>query len=671
VGDDERRPPGDEASQAEVDAPLGPDVDRGRRLVEDEDPRIREERARERDELPLAEREAEAALADVGVVPVRERFDEAVRAHGLGCPLDVGARGVGPAERDVVRDRPAEQEPFLGHDPELPADRRLRHLAQVGAVDRDPPGARVVEAREQLRDGRLARPGVAHQRHCRPGGNVEVEVVEDVGQLAVAEADVVEVDVTVDVPELARVRGVDDVRLLVQHDRDPVERRGRGEEGVVELRELLDGIEEVREEEQEGDERARRHVPLDDEPAAEPEHDRGGEGREDVDGREVDAVQDDRLVVGLAVALVDAAEVRLAGRLARERLDDAHPGDVLRERRGHQPEALADAAVRMVRARPEPRGREAHEREDHEGRQRETPVEEEENDHGAREEERVLHEARDAVGDQLVERLHVVGDPADDRARAVALVVAEREALEMPEELDPEVCESPLADPARVVGLCGRKPEDRERRHEERDDDERDRLQRAVVDAVVDHDLGEERRHERNAGERDERDHGEDRPEPIGAGEPEQRPQASARPAPRPVVDPRATLVGEVAAELPDLHPATTCCSRPCSWISRKTGLVSSSSACVPRAVIRPWSRTTISSASAIVESRWAMMIVVRPRITSRSPARIFASVVASTDAVASSRIRIRGSMRSARAIAIRWRCPPESVIPRSPTTVS
>jgi hypothetical protein len=50
-------------------------------------------------------------------------------------------------------------------------------------------------------------------------------------------------------------------------------------------------------------------------------------------------------------------------------------------------------------------------------------------------------------------------------------------------------------------------------------------------------------------------------------------------------------------------------------------------------------------------------------------PARILASVVASTLAVASSRIRMRGSRTSARAIATRWRCPPESVIPRSPIT--
>ncbi len=65
------------------------------------------------------------------------------------------------------------------------------------------------------------------------------------------------------------------------------------------------------------------------------------------------------------------------------------------------------------------------------------------------------------------------------------------------------------------------------------------------------------------------------------------------------------------------------------------------------------------------------MISVVRPFIASRSPSRIRASVEASTEAVASSRIRIRGSTTSARAIAIRWRWPPESVIPRSPITVS
>jgi hypothetical protein len=57
--------------------------------------------------------------------------------------------------------------------------------------------------------------------------------------------------------------------------------------------------------------------------------------------------------------------------------------------------------------------------------------------------------------------------------------------------------------------------------------------------------------------------------------------------------------------------------------------------------------------------------------MTSRSASLIACSVVASTDEVASSRIRMRGSASSARAIASRWRWPPERVRPRSPTRVS
>ena len=51
------------------------------------------------------------------------------------------------------------------------------------------------------------------------------------------------------------------------------------------------------------------------------------------------------------------------------------------------------------------------------------------------ERQRVLDERGDSVGDELVERLDVVRDPADQHAGAVALVEAERQALQVPEEV--------------------------------------------------------------------------------------------------------------------------------------------------------------------------------------------------------------------------------------------
>ena len=192
------------------------------------------------------------------------------------------------------------------------------------------------------------------ERDRRPGSDLEVEVVQDLGQLPVSEVDVLEGDSSVDRRELERVRVVDHLRILVQYGEDPVERGGGREERVVELGELLDRVEEVREVEREREERAEGHVPVDHEPAAEAEHDGGGEGREHVDRGEVDPAQDDRLVVRRPVPLVDTAEGRLARGLPRERLHDPHPRDVLGERRGDDAEPLADASVGAVGADPEP-----------------------------------------------------------------------------------------------------------------------------------------------------------------------------------------------------------------------------------------------------------------------------------------------------------------------------
>ena len=49
----------------------------------------------------------------------------------------------------------------------------------------------------------------------------------------------------------------------------------------------------------------------------------------------------------------------------------------------------------------------------------------------------------------------------------------------------------------------------------------------------------------------------------------------------------------------------------------------------------------------------------------------ISCSVSVSTDEVASSRMRMRGLMSKARAIEMRWRSPPDSPCPRSPTSES
>ena len=71
VCDDERCSSCQQVTQPSLDPALGTDVDGGRRLVEDQDVRIGEQRAGERDELPLAQREPEATLSELRVVSLR------------------------------------------------------------------------------------------------------------------------------------------------------------------------------------------------------------------------------------------------------------------------------------------------------------------------------------------------------------------------------------------------------------------------------------------------------------------------------------------------------------------------------------------------------------------------------------------------------------------------
>ena len=74
------------------------------------------------------------------------------------------------------------------------------------------------------------------------------------------------------------------------------------------------------------------------------------------------------------------------------------------------------------------------------------------------------------------------------------------------------------------------------------------------------------------------------------------------------------------------------------------------------------WSSRTTRSARLIVDSRWAMIRVVRPSISTRRPAWICCSTWTSMALVASSSTRIGGLTSSVRAMAMRWRCPPERV---------
>ena len=214
------------------------------------------------------------------------------------------------------------------------------------------------------------------------------------------------------------------------------------------------------------------------------------------------------------------------------------------------------------------------ERQDRHRREREPPVEEEEDDRGADQRQRVLDEARDAVGDELVERLDVVREPADDHAGAVPLVVAEREPLQVAEERVAQVGEDALAGPAGEVRLRRRGRDRGEARDDEERDDPAERVQVAAADAVVDRELREVRRQQRDRRSRAARKRIASAVRALyGAAQPRERRDAARGRAPRPVVDlppPRARMqvlrrAGGPSRGRLDPRRRTPAPSRPCS----------------------------------------------------------------------------------------------------------
>ncbi len=175
VRDDHRGPAGQHGAQRGLHLPLARDVEQRRGLVEDEHGGGGQERPRERDQLALPGRQPAAALADRGVVALRQRRDEVVRSDHPGGLLHVRGGRVRAAEPDVVRDRALEQEVLLGDHDDLGPEHGVGQLPQVNPVQGDPARAGVVEPAEQPRDRRLARAGLADHGDRLPGRYVQVQ----------------------------------------------------------------------------------------------------------------------------------------------------------------------------------------------------------------------------------------------------------------------------------------------------------------------------------------------------------------------------------------------------------------------------------------------------------------------------------------------------------------
>ena len=123
-------------------------VERGGRLVEQQQRRLAQDRARNRDALALAAGKRDAALADRRIEALRHARDEFGGARSLRRPLDLGVARAGAPEADVLAHATRQTPPR----PAAPA-----RCASAPPRDRRRSGARRRASRCRRADRRSAR----------------------------------------------------------------------------------------------------------------------------------------------------------------------------------------------------------------------------------------------------------------------------------------------------------------------------------------------------------------------------------------------------------------------------------------------------------------------------------------------------------------------------------
>jgi hypothetical protein len=433
------------SSSAVEDHALRPRVDRGRGLVEDEDRRVLDERARHRHALALAARQARASLAQDGVVALGQPRDEVVRVGGLRRRDDLVHRRVELAVANVVGDRAREQQRLLEDHADLVAQRLELEVADVVPVDRDPAALGVVEADEHADEGRLAGARRADDRHALAGPDGERDVVQRVVAALVGEVHVLERDGAARAPDRHGVRGLLDLLLRVEQ----VQRRVELHELVVEL---ADRRADLLERLVDGGDVGDQHEQLADGDVA-PDHLVGAEAQDETSadrGRAGDREREQRLAHGQLDALLDRllallAEPPVLVALASERDDDPQHRHRLVDDRQRLPllrldELQAGHDARAVEPERVPDERHGDERDD-----RDLPRDQRHDDEHADQRQERLGDRRRGEEDHPDRRsLHV--DLLHQLAGHAPVVERQRQALRVVEQIAAQVEHHALLD---------------------------------------------------------------------------------------------------------------------------------------------------------------------------------------------------------------------------------
>lgn len=153
-------------------------VQTDRRLIQDDDRRVLQQDASQRQPLALPAREPATGLLHLGIVPVRKTADQVVQFHGLDHPADVFIRRLEVPQPHVVHHCGIKEVRLLVQHAEklraLVLQPRDRHVVQ-----RNLAAGRLLVAQDQLQQGTLPRPTRAQQGQLFPRFDGQRQVGND------------------------------------------------------------------------------------------------------------------------------------------------------------------------------------------------------------------------------------------------------------------------------------------------------------------------------------------------------------------------------------------------------------------------------------------------------------------------------------------------------------
>ena len=186
-------------------------------FVQDIEVRILQEGPGQRQTLLLAAREAVTGFLEVGVVLQRQLPDELVGICLFGSGLDLIEACLRSGNADVVVDGLAEQLDVLGDIGDGTADRGIAVLVQRDTAHADGTFLRLIILEQKLGDGGFAAAAAAHEGHLLAIGDGEGDVAQGRRTAAVAEGDILEHNITVDLFHLGVFPGLVLLGLVI-HD---------------------------------------------------------------------------------------------------------------------------------------------------------------------------------------------------------------------------------------------------------------------------------------------------------------------------------------------------------------------------------------------------------------------------------------------------------------------